>query len=261
MSLHERNDASLRERYLDLVQASVLDTIHGTPPDHEDANFARFLAGFLEHTIHGRALSMLPARRLQHVRECARTLFEEGVPGDFMETGVWRGGATILMRALFEAWGEAERRVFAADSFQGLPRPDAERFPLEARAHDSRTMVEEYQHFAVSADEVRANFARFDLLDERVVFLEGWFEATLPAAPVEELALLRLDGDYFESTRCALEHLYPKLVPGGFLLIDDYGEDSWTYCRRAVDEYRAEHGIEEPLQQVDSKCFYWRRER
>src|SRR5262249_50002235 len=119
--------------------------------------------------------------------------------------------------------------------------------------------VEEYQRFAVPLEQVRGNFARYGLLDSQVQFLAGWFADTLPSAPIERLALLRLDGDYYASTRAALVHLYPRLSPGGHGIVDEYGEDEWTHCRDAVDEYRREQGMGEPLQRVDSRCYYWQR--
>jgi hypothetical protein len=97
------------------------------------------------------------------------------------------------------------------------------------------------------------------LLDEQVHFLKGWFKDTLPGAPLQRLAVMRLDGDYYESTRDALRNLYHRLSPGGYAIIDDYGEDTWTYCRKAVDEFRAEQNIHDPLVRVDSKCYYWQR--
>ncbi len=247
------------ELYLQLLKRALTDTLYGEAPDHEDPDVARFIGGFLRHYIHGRAHTMLPMARLDNIQDCVTRALDDGVPGDLMETGSWRGGATIFMRGILKVRGVTDRRVWVADSFQGLPEPDAEKYPLEATAHKSKTMVEQYRHFAVSLDEVRRNFETYGLLDDQVEFLEGWFEDTLPEAPVEKLAVLRLDGDYYESTRTALVNLYPKLSPGGFVIVDDYGEDQWTYCRRAVDEFRAESGIEDELQQVDSKCFFWRR--
>jgi Macrocin-O-methyltransferase (TylF) len=108
---------------------------------------------------------------------------------------------------------------------------------------------------------VQRNFSAYGLLDERVRFLKGWFKDTLPSAPIERLAVMRLDGDYYESTRDALVNLYPRLAPGGFVVVDDFGEDTWTYCRKAVDEFRSEHGISDPMIKVDSRCWYWRRSR
>lgn len=244
---------------LEALKRTLTDTHERTAPDHEDEDPARFLRGFVEHYIQGRALTMLPRQRLDQLQAAVDDVLEDGIPGDLIETGAWRGGATILMRAVLAARGVSDRRVWVADSFQGLPQPDAESFPLEARAHQSRTMVEVYEHFAVSEDEVRANFERFGLLDEQVRFLPGWFEQTLPGAPIEHLALMRLDGDYYASTLQALESLYPRLSPGGYVIVDDYGERGWTYCARAVDEFRERVGAREPLVSVDSKCVYWRR--
>ena len=120
-------------------------------------------------------------------------------------------------------------------------------------------MTNIYNHFAADLAEVQSNFATYGVLDEQVQFLKGWFKDTLPTAPIGALAIMRLDGDYYESTMDALTNLYDKLSVGGYAIIDDYGEDSWTYCGKAVDEFRRERGIEEPLIQVDSKCFFWRR--
>ena len=92
----------------------------------------------------------------------------------------------------------------------------------------------------VGADQVRANFDRYGLLDDQVRFLEGWFADTLPMAPIEQLAILRLDGDLYESTMDALVPLYEKVSPGGFVIVDDYG--AWEPCRKAVDDFRAQHG-------------------
>jgi hypothetical protein len=97
------------------------------------------------------------------------------------------------------------------------------------------------------------------MLDSQVKFLKGWFKDTLPLAPIERLALMRLDGDYYESTWDALNNLYDKLSIGGFVIIDDYGEDSWTYCRKAVDDFRRERGIADPLVRVDKPCSFWRK--
>ena len=89
---------------------------------------------------------------------------------------------------------------------------------------------------------MQANFRAYRVLDDKVKFLKGWFKDTLPGAPIRSLAILRLDGDYYESTMDALTNLYDKLSVGGYVIIDDYGEDSWTYCQKAVDDYRRDHG-------------------
>jgi hypothetical protein len=116
-----------------------------------------------------------------------------------------------------------------------------------------------YGHFAAGLELVRGNFQAFGLLDDRVKFVKGWFKDTLPTAPIKRLAVMRLDGDYYESTMDALTALYDKLSPGGYAIIDDYGEDTWTYCRRAVEDFRRQRGIKDPIKTVDSKCSYWQR--
>ena len=114
-----------------------------------------------------------------------------------------------------------------------------------------------YDMLAVSLDEVKRNFERYDLLDDQVHFLEGWFRDTLPTAPIEALAVMRLDGDLYESTMDALSSLYPKLSPGGYVIIDDYR--AIDACRAAVDDYRRSHSVDEELHTVDWNAVYWRR--
>jgi O-methyltransferase len=198
------------------------------------------------------ALTMIGRTRLDNLQQCMERVLSDDVPGDVIETGVWRGGATIFMRAVLRAYGGRQRKVWVADSFRGLPRPNAEKYPAD-RDYD----LSMWRSLAVSADEVRENFRRFGLLDERVVFLEGWFAETLPSAPIERLSLLRLDGDLYESTMDALVHLYPRLSPGGFAIVDDYF--SAPPCRQAVDDYRRANAIEEEIVRIDWHGAFWRR--
>ncbi len=198
------------------------------------------------------AETMIGMRRLDQLQQAVETVLQDQVPGDLVETGVWRGGASILMRAVLAAYGDTSRTVWVADSFQGLPPPDPGKYPA-----DTHSDLHTYSELAVTEHEVRDNFARYGLLDQHVRFLPGWFRDTLPAAPIDRLAVLRLDGDLYESTIVALEALYPKLQPGGFAIVDDYG--AIPACRQAVDEYRHQHGIGEPLVEVDWTGVYWRR--
>lgn len=198
------------------------------------------------------AETMIGRRRLDQLHGCVADVLARGVPGDLMETGVWRGGAVIFLRAALAAYGDRERAVWAADSFGGLPKPDAKRYPA-----DARDRLWSYPQLAVSLEQVKANFARYGLLDERVRFLVGWFRDTLPASPVGPLALLRLDGDLYESTYVALEHLYPKLSPGGWLLVDDYG--AIRACWQAVEDFRMRCGITAPMVWSDHSGIGWRK--
>ena len=245
--------------YLDLLKRSLTNTIMNPEPDHDQINQQRFAYEMYEHYIKGGAVSMLPVRRLDNIQFCISELLRLNVPGDFIEAGVWRGGATIFMRGALKAFGVQDRYVWVADSFEGLPVPDAERFPREAKAHLGPVLRDKFENLAASLDEVRKNFQAYGLLDTQVRFLKGWFKDTLPNAPVEKLALMRLDGDFYESTMDSLTNLYDKLSVGGYVIIDDYGEEWWTYCRKAVDEFRSSRCITDEMIEIDSKCCYWQR--
>ena len=198
--------------------------------------------------------TMIGLKRLDNIQFCLETVIREGVKGDLIETGVWRGGACILMRAVLAAYGIEDRKVFVADSFEGLPKPDPKRFPVDQG--DRHHMA---SYLAVSQEDVENNFKKYNLLDDKVVFLKGWFKDTLPKAPIEKLAILRLDGDMYGSTWDALSNLYPRLSEGGFCIIDDYGLEG---CKRAVDDYRAQHMINTVIKKADlTGCIYWRKEK
>jgi hypothetical protein len=248
-----------RDLYLNLLKKSLTGTLFGPEPDVNNPNRALYAAGVFDHYIKGRAVTLLPLHRLDNLRQCVSEIVRKEIPGDLIETGVWRGGATIFMRGLLKAYGDDTRTVWVADSFEGLPEPDAERFPKEAASFHSPIVQRHSKKLAVSYESVRSNFEAYGLLDERVRFLKGWFKDTLPDAPIRQLALLRLDGDYYESTMDALTSLYDKLSVGGFVIVDDYGEDDWTHCRQAIDEFRERRGIKDPLIPVDSRCCYWQR--
>jgi hypothetical protein len=199
------------------------------------------------------AETMVGMRRLNQLEACMVHVLENDVPGDFVETGVWRGGASILMRAVLKAYGDCDRRVWLADSFQGLPQPDPARYPRDAA--DSHHQLSGY--LAVPLEEVKANFQRYGLLDERVCFLPGWFKDTLPSAPIARISVLRLDGDMYESTMEALEHLYPRVSDGGFIVVDDYG--ALPNCRAAVEDFRRARGIAEPVVPIDWTGAFWQK--
>jgi O-methyltransferase len=201
-----------------------------------------------------RADSMIGLRRMDNIQHCVETVIREDVPGDLIETGVWRGGATIFMRGVLKAYGEASRNVWVADSFEGLPPPDPGRFPADAGDE-----LYKKGGLAVGVEQVKHNFERYGLLDDQVKFLVGWFKDTLPEAPIDELAVLRLDGDLYESTWQSIEALYPKLSPGGFCIVDDYG-DLVAQCQRAIHDYRDAHGITERITDVDGFGAYWRKD-
>ena len=252
------NSDSAADLYLSLLKRSLTNTIFQSEPDIDDDEF-RFAVQFATHYMNSDAVSMITLARFDNIKNCIEDILRQGVPGDFIEAGVWRGGASIFMRGTLKVHGVTDRLVWAADSFQGLPEPDPELFPLEAKVQSGPVMQKLYHNLAAGLDDVKRNFAAYGLLDDQVRFLKGWFKDTLPTAPLGALALIRLDGDFYESTRDGLNHLYDRLSTGGYVIIDDYGQDSWTYCRKAVDEFRSERHIEDPMVAVDSTCAYWRR--
>jgi O-methyltransferase len=199
--------------------------------------------------------TMISGERLDNLQECVEQVISDAVPGDLIETGVWRGGATILMRAVLAAHGITDRTVWVADSFEGFPSDEQRQRAVDRGVDFTAGWGDSV--LAVDVDTVKRNFERYGLLDNQVQFLVGWFADTLPTAPIEQLAVLRLDGDLYESTTNALDALYPKLSVGGYVIVDDYGW--WESCRRAVDDYRDREGISEPILEIDGEGVYWRR--
>ena len=198
-----------------------------------------------------RAHTMIGLKRLDNLQSCVEQVLRDGIPGDLIETGVWRGGACIFMRAILQAHGDTARTVWVANSFAGLPPPDAETY----RA-DAGDLLHTHDVLAVSRETVANNFAAYGLLDEQVRFLQGWFKDTLPDAPIRQLAVMRLDGDMYESTIQALDALYDRLSPGGFVIIDDY---FLKPCAQAVHDFRDRRGIADPIHDIDGQGRYWRR--
>jgi O-methyltransferase len=195
--------------------------------------------------------TMVGRKRLDNLQNCLATVRQDNVRGDVIETGVWRGGASIFMKGCLTAWGMEDRIVWVADSFRGLPIPS---LPQDA-GHDYS--VDKVPILAISLEDVQENFRRYDLLDDKVKFLKGWFRDTLHAAPIRELAILRMDGDLYESTMDALKALYDKVSPGGFVIVDDYL--AFEPCRKATDEFREEHNINDPIELIDWSGAFWRK--
>ncbi|OFX17424.1 MAG: hypothetical protein A2033_07795 [Bacteroidetes bacterium GWA2_31_9] len=197
--------------------------------------------------------SMIGMRRLDNIEYCFRKVIENNITGDFIETGVWRGGATIFMRALLKDSNITNKIVWVADSFEGLPKPNEKEYPSDkGDVHHTK------DELAISIETVKGNFAKYNLLDENVKFLKGWFKDTLPKAPIEKLAILRLDGDMYESTMDTLVSLYPKLSKGGYVIIDDWG--AVKGCKQATLDYRQKNNITEEIITIDWSSVYWKKE-
>jgi len=246
----------LRARYLDLVRDCVTGVIYDDPPLDflVEGELRPFDRAARERGLDwpSRAHSMIAQKRMLQLQRAAEFVIERNVPGDFMETGVWRGGACIMLRAVLKAWGVTDRRVWLADSFAGLPEPNTEGYPA-----DEGQNLHTFKALAVPIETVRDNFARYGLLDEQVVFLKGWFRDTLPTAPIDRIALLRLDGDLYESTMDAFSALYDKVSHGGFVIVDDFG--TFESCRAAVADFRREREIRDRIFDIDGAGIFWQR--
>ena len=244
----------VRDLYVDLLVRNLVDGIYGDPmpgPWRIGNKFDRGprIPGTLGPST---AHTMVGVDRLRNLQELVQAALDENIPGDFIETGVWRGGCCILMRGILAANGDGERKVYVADSFAGVPPPKPDLYPAD---RDSRFHL--HPELAVPLDVVKANFERYGLLDGQVIFVKGFFCDTLPLLRSGPFALIRLDGDLYESTYVALQHLYPKVSPGGFVIIDDFGVGA--ECRQAVLHYRAQQGITAPIHQIDRSGVWWRK--
>ncbi len=243
----------MRNRYLQLMEDCLTGSIYEDPPlkalgsETFDPRLREY--GWDWPSI---AHSMIGRKRMGNLRHLTELVLFGNVPGDLIETGVWRGGACIYLRAILEAYGVKSRRVWVADSFEGLPSPNAAAYPA-----DAGDVFHTYRELAVPLEEVQRNFRRYGLLDEQTVFLKGWFRDTLPTAPTGRLAILRMDGDMYESTMDALTHLFDRVSIGGYVIVDDYRVVAG--CRQAVDEFRAGRGIGDPMVEIDGVGIYWQK--
>jgi O-methyltransferase len=245
--------SSIEACYLDLLERTLLDSIYG------ESRIESALRGLLQRMRHpyltfrgsfnwpARAHSMIGAARMRHLRQLVETTITENIPGDYIEAGVWRGGACILMRGILKAHDIRDRRVFCADSFKGLPRPTC--------WQDRPSRLHAFSELAVPVDAVKRNFAAYGLLDDQVVFLEGLFKDTLPGLAGNRFALVRLDADLYESTMDALGSLYDSISDGGFVIIDDV----LLGCRQAVHDFLDARKLQVEMHKVDEACVWWRK--
>jgi hypothetical protein len=243
-------EEELRNRYLHLLGESLAGIlIEDDPVDFWSGGTFDLETRRRGGDWPGKALTMIGTRRILNLRYVCEYAIKNNISGDFIETGVWRGGACIYMRGILAAYGDTTRKVWVADSFKGLPPPDPINFP-----HDKNDPHHTFPALAVPRAEVEENFRRYNLLDNQVQFLEGLFKDTLPSAPFETLSVLRLDGDMYESTIESLEYCYHKLTNGGHIIIDDY---NLSPCKAAVTDFRNRHNITNQIYRIDGNGVYW----
>ncbi|MEO5582858.1 MAG: TylF/MycF/NovP-related O-methyltransferase [Saprospiraceae bacterium] len=266
------------QRYIDLLKL-VLTDLHRIEhyeykPIYTGAGWKKYVIHIINKQLRGRNLvlckaikpkredrvngldwpanaeTMIGLKRLENIEYCIKKIIENNIPGDLIETGVWRGGASIFMKAVLKTSSHNDRKIWLADSFLGLPKPDESIY--EKDVGDEHYLQKELK---VSLESVKNNFSKFDLLDDNIMFLEGWFKDTLPLAPIEKLALIRLDGDMYESTMDGIYNLYPKLSKGGFLIVDDWG--AVKGCQDAIMDYRTQFNISDTIVPIDQSSVYW----
>jgi O-methyltransferase len=219
-----------------------------------------------------RPYTMLARVRLLSLWDQVQTCEREHIDGALVECGVWKGGAVGLMALASQGMGGPPRQIHVFDVFDDICEPDpaidGERALREAREWGGLTdpsgrlqpIKGFYDH---NGGPGTLDVCR-DLLEKRIGhppdhchYHVGWFQDTVPSAVVGPIAVLRLDGDWYASTRVCLDHLYESVVPGGFVVVDDYG--AYEGCARAVDEFRAERSIGSEMIWIDSDAVWWRR--
>ena len=203
--------------------------------------------------------TMTSVARLHAIVQSVRYLVRRDVPGDFAECGVWRGGSVLAMILTLQDLGAPPRDLHLYDTFEGMPEPTeidtssvdgpARAAWEAARADGERAWPEMFGPDVFDEHSVRETLLATGYPEERVHVVKGKVEDTIPSNAPDALALLRLDTDWYESTRHELHELYPRLADGGVLIIDDYGH--WEGARRAVDEYFAEHASPLLLNRID----------
>ncbi len=204
-----------------------------------------------QNTCEKDRITLLPWSNLQHLDFAIRDTISRGIEGDFIETGVWKGGACILAKSIYNEISP-DRKVYVADSFEGLPRPD----PMYPS--DAGDMHHTDDALKISMEDVMENFKKCGVLDDKVIFVKGWFKNTMKNLDIDKISVLRLDGDMYESTIQVLEPLYEKLSIGGYCIIDDYQHHRG--CKEAVDCFISKYKINANLIKVNGDTVgthYW----
>lgn len=199
--------------------------------------------------------TMTTAERMFGLYKAVRYIVEAGIPGSLVECGVWKGGSVMMMAETLMHVGQQDRDLYLFDTFDRMPPPSDVDVRFDGISAQSMMDQEEpvdtpESIWCMSNEaEVRANLRRTRYPEERFHLIPGRVEDTIPGKAPENIALLRLDTDWYDSTLHELEHLYPRLAPGGVLIIDDYGH--WDGARKATDEYLARLPVKILLNRLD----------
>jgi O-methyltransferase len=225
----------------------LIDAQRMQQPDAQPAPFPDDLTGTGFREVYERVapFTMTHPERLYALHEAVKYVVRADVGGAFVECGVWRGGSSMMAALAFQSCGDL-RNLYLFDTFEGMPPPSATDRRVKTGEHASSLLVRDdlegdHTRAVAGLAEVRRNLDSTGYPLERLHFVKGMVEETIPGQAPEQISVLRLDTDWYESTRHELEHLYPRLVPGGVLILDDYGY--WQGARQAVDEYFAERPV------------------
>lgn len=204
-----------------------------------------------------RIYTMTSCERMYALYKAVQYIVDARIPGDLVECGIWRGGSTMVMAYVLLAKAETKRTIYLYDTFAGMPEPG----PRDISSSDSEIAMKTWKKnitnthnewcFA-SLSEVRRNMLSTGYPASRIRLVKGRVEDTIPGIAPSQVALLRLDTDWYESTYHELTHLFPRLSHGGILIIDDYGH--WKGAKEAVDAYFMEQNTSIFLNRVDSTC-------
>lgn len=201
-----------------------------------------------------RPFTMTSSARIFSLCEAVKYLQENNIQGDVVECGVWRGGSMMAIAEVLKQSGSTNRDLYLFDTFEGMSLPSEHDVDLSGvtasklmASHDKKN--EDSVWCIASIEEVDANLKTVGYPPDKIHLIKGMVENTIPAGAPDKIALLRLDTDWYESTKHEMEHLFPRLVPGGVLIIDDYGH--WQGARKAIDEYLREHHVRILLNRID----------
>jgi hypothetical protein len=204
--------------------------------------------------------TMCSIQRLDNMYRLAKSLEQKGLAGAVVECGVWKGGCSGVAAAVVRDAGY-KRRIHLFDSFEGLPEPSAEDGAEAAAYSDGRSggqLKTTGKCIGTQGEVEQLLFGKLGLDRSKVAIHAGWFQDTLPKVHDEigAIALLRLDGDWYDSTKVCLKFLYPHVVSGGYVILDDYG--TWAGCRKAFEEYRTAEKLGTlPLERIDQTGVYF----
>jgi len=233
----------LRRFGYDLVRYSSTSEL-AAAPDMSDAE-RRIISA-------ARPFTMTSVERMAALIQAVTYVTQNGIAGDIAECGVWRGGSMMTVALTLLAHGDRSRSLYLFDTFEGMSPPTGDDKSLDGVSADMQ-LKRDPQGTGVwcyaSLDDVRANILSTGYPAEKIHLIKGKVEDTIPRNIPSSLALLRLDTDWYESTKHELAHLYPLLNTNGILIIDDYGH--WQGARKAVDEYFAELGVKPYLHRID----------